>query len=120
MKNLFKVSALSISLGLVGLVGTNVQAAENTTTQSNDFDEVAYDNQVNLHNQYDVLRTYQIQEREQQKAQQNEQTPEATTATTAKKDFDEVAYDNKVNLHNQYDVLRTFQIQQHQKELQNQ
>ncbi|WP_374761468.1 hypothetical protein [Staphylococcus pseudintermedius] len=43
MKNIFKVSALSISLGLVGLAGSQAYAAEGTPeTQSNDFDGVNY------------------------------------------------------------------------------
>ncbi|WMZ86086.1 hypothetical protein QS429_12070 [Staphylococcus pseudintermedius] len=47
MKNIFKVSALSISLGLVGLAGSQAYAAEGTPeTQSNDFDGVNY-----VHNQ---------------------------------------------------------------------
>ncbi|WMZ77541.1 hypothetical protein QS426_05770 [Staphylococcus pseudintermedius] len=54
MKNIFKVSALSISLGLVGLAGSQAYAAEGTPeTQSNDFDGVNY-----VHNVFAVTRKH--------------------------------------------------------------
>ncbi|ARJ51557.1 hypothetical protein [Staphylococcus lutrae] len=66
MKNLFRVSALSISLGLVGLVGLvghEVNAAEDTAATQNvkskEFDEHQYDRNKLFHSQYDVLRQYQ-------------------------------------------------------------
>ncbi|QHW36610.1 hypothetical protein GZH82_04130 [Staphylococcus ursi] len=109
MNKLFKVSALSISLGLAGLVGTNVQAAEEApATQSDDFDATAYNQHKNLSSQYDALRQRQAQE------QQN-----VHTTSTKNDDFDVVAYNHHKNLSSQYDVLRESQAAQHQKEIQN-
>ncbi|HEC2181489.1 TPA: hypothetical protein R1960_000324 [Staphylococcus delphini] len=99
MNKLFKVSALSISLGLAGLIGTQVQAAEETpVAHQNSFDEHQYDRNVNLHNQYDVLRQYQ---------KHNLNTPTVSILSASNSNFDENQYDRNVNLHNQYDVLRT-------------
>ncbi|MTV20762.1 hypothetical protein [Staphylococcus delphini] len=111
MNKLFKVSALSVSLGLAGLVGTHVQAAEEApATQSDDFDATAYNQHKNLSTPYDALRQRQAQE------QQNVHT---TTTAANKDDFDVVAYNRHKNLSTMYDVLRESQAAQHQKEIQN-
>ncbi|MDA3111155.1 hypothetical protein NVQ97_00670, partial [Staphylococcus pseudintermedius] len=57
MKNIFKVSALSISLGLVGLAGSQAYAAEGTPeTQSNDFDGVNYVHKENVLSQNEKIK----------------------------------------------------------------
>ena len=110
MNKLFKVSALSVSLGLAGLVGTNVQAAEEApATQSDDFDVTAYNHHKNLSSMYDVLRQHQATEH--QKAQ--------TASTSSKDEFDAKAYNHHKNLSSMYDVLRQHQAAEHQKEIQN-
>ncbi|WP_353421215.1 hypothetical protein [Staphylococcus delphini] len=119
MNKLFKVSALSVSLGLAGLLGTQAQAAEETpTTQSDDFDVVSYDRHKNLSSIYDVITQRRAQERQQQQ--------QAATATTASDVTNTVAYKNRSNLSSIYDVItqrraleRQQQAAQHQKEIQN-
>ncbi|PCF52189.1 hypothetical protein [Staphylococcus delphini] len=119
MKNLFRVSALSVSLGLAGLLGTQAQAAEETpTTQSDDFDVVSYDRHKNLSSIYDVITQRRAQERQQQQAAT---TPTASDVTNT------VAYKNRSNLSSIYDVItqrralerQQQQAAQHQKEIQN-
>ncbi|WP_214562180.1 hypothetical protein [Staphylococcus pseudintermedius] len=77
MKNIFKVSALSISLGLVGLAGSQAYAAEGTPeTQSNDFDGVNYVHNENVFSQYDMINEEAL------KQAQPKTTTQSTKATS--------------------------------------
>ncbi|MFB3210067.1 hypothetical protein, partial [Staphylococcus pseudintermedius] len=100
MKNIFKVSALSISLGLVGLAGSQAYAAEGTPeTQSNDFDGVNYVHNENVFSQYDMINEEALKQAQPKTATQS---TKATSRT------------HNENIFSQYDMINEEALKQAQ------